>query len=192
MTSGVACPSHCDTTFSGIPGGGQPVAGRTVLEAMGPSPLAPGPGRLLIQSGMLDASPQMLQDRLPGQTDNDITRPVGRGPVGEQDGQVWMQQDGPALPPLPRRTSRVPAARSMSRHSRATVSPTRSPARHIMSAATRARRRPKAAGASRIRSTCWGSSSEESSYGNFYTKKFPFEQIDPALPATARTWGQGT
>ena len=54
------------------------------------------------------------------------------------------------------RTSREPAVTSMSRHSRATVSPTRSPDRHMMSAATRARRSPRSASESRSRSTCWG------------------------------------
>ena len=47
---------------------------RTVTQAMGPGSLAPGPGRLLIQAGMLDASPQMPQGRLPGQSDNQIPR----------------------------------------------------------------------------------------------------------------------
>ena len=47
---------------------------RTVTQAMGPGSLAPGPGRLLIQAGMLDASPQMPQGRLPGQSDNQVPR----------------------------------------------------------------------------------------------------------------------
>ena len=33
-------------------------------EAVGPSSLVPGIGRLLIEAGMLDASPQMPQGRL--------------------------------------------------------------------------------------------------------------------------------
>ena len=45
---------------------------------------------------MLDASPQMPQGRLPGQPDNQVPRPVGRGPVGEQARQVRVQRDGPA------------------------------------------------------------------------------------------------
>ena len=139
------------------PGGGQPVTGRTVPEAMGPSPLSPGTGRLLIQAGMLNASPQVPQGRLPSQPDNQVPRTVRCGPVGEQAGQVRVKRHGPApLPPLPRRTSREPAVTSTSRHSKATVSPTRSPDRHIMSAATRARRSPRSSRESRSRSTCWG------------------------------------
>ncbi len=69
---------------------------RTVTQAMGPGSLAPGPGRLLIQAGMLDASPQMPQGRLPGQSDNQVPRTVGRGPVGEQAGQVRVQRNGTA------------------------------------------------------------------------------------------------
>ena len=74
----------------------QPMTGRTVPEAMGSSPLAPGPRRLLIKAGMLNASPQMPQRRLPGQSDNEIPWTVGRGLVGEQAGQVGVQRDGPA------------------------------------------------------------------------------------------------
>ena len=51
------------------------MTGRTLPEAMGPSPLAPGPRRLLIKVGMLDASPQVPQGRLPGQPDNQVPRP---------------------------------------------------------------------------------------------------------------------
>ena len=68
------------------PRGGQPVTGGTVPEAMGPSSLAPGPGRLIIKAGMLDASPQMPRGRFPSQSDNGIARAIGRGPVGEQAG----------------------------------------------------------------------------------------------------------
>ena len=75
---------------------GQLGTGRTVPEAMGPSSLAPGPGRLLIQAGMLNAISQMPQGRLPGQPDNQVPRTVGRGPVGEQAGQVRVKWDGPA------------------------------------------------------------------------------------------------
>ena len=69
---------------------------RTVTQAMGPGSLTPGPGRLLIQAGMLDASPQMPQGRLPGQSDKQVPRTVGRGPVGEQAGQVRVQRNGPS------------------------------------------------------------------------------------------------
>ena len=78
------------------PCGGQPVTSGTVSEAVGPGSLAPGPRRLLIQAGMLDASPQMPQGRFSSQPDNQIPRTVGRGPVGEQAGQVWVQRDGPS------------------------------------------------------------------------------------------------
>ena len=45
---------------------------------------------------MLDASPQVPQGRLPGQPGNQVPRTVGRGPIGEQAGQVRVQRDGPA------------------------------------------------------------------------------------------------
>ena len=45
---------------------------------------------------MLDAGSQVSQRRLPGQTDNEIPWTIGRGPVGEQAGQVRVQRDGPA------------------------------------------------------------------------------------------------
>ena len=78
------------------PRGGQPMTGRTVPEAMGPSPLASGTGRLLVKVGMLDAGTQMPQGRLPGQTDNEIPWAIGRGPVDEQAGQVRVKWHGPA------------------------------------------------------------------------------------------------
>ena len=46
------------------PDGGQPMTDGIVPEAVGPSSLVPGIGRLLIEAGMLDASPQMPQGRL--------------------------------------------------------------------------------------------------------------------------------
>ena len=54
------------------PHGGQQVTGGTVPEAMSPGSLAPGPRRLLIRAGMLDAGSQVPQGRLPGPPDNDI------------------------------------------------------------------------------------------------------------------------
>ena len=45
---------------------------------------------------MLDAGPQVPQGRLPGQSDKQVPRTVGRGPIGEQAGQVRVQRNGPA------------------------------------------------------------------------------------------------
>ena len=125
-------------------------------EAMGPGSLAPGPGRLIIQAGMFDASPQVPQSSLPGQTDNEVPWAIGRGPVGEQAGQVRVKRDSPAPAALAAadqqgagRDVYIPPFQS---HRLADTQPNR----HMMSAATRGRRSPRAARESRSRSTCWG------------------------------------
>ena len=73
------------------PIGGQPVTGGTMPEAMGLSPLTSGTGRLRVEGGMLDASPQMPQYRLRGQTNNDIPWTIrggeGRTEIGRFQGQ---------------------------------------------------------------------------------------------------------
>ena len=78
------------------PNSGQPATGRTVPEAVAPSLLSPRTGRLLVENSMIDANPQVPQDRLPGQPDNQVPGSVGKEPVGERAGQVRVKQQGPA------------------------------------------------------------------------------------------------
>ena len=117
----------------------------------GPGSLAPSPRRLLIQAGLLDASSQMPQGRLPGQPDNQVPRTVGRGPVGEQAGQVRVHRDGPAPAALAaadqQGTGRDVYAPPFQGHGLADAQP-RSPHDE--------RRRPRSARESKSRSTCWG------------------------------------
>ena len=135
------------------PNGGQPATGRIVPEAVAPSLLSPRTGRLLVENSMIDANPQVPQDRLPGQPDNQVPGSVGKEPVGERAGQVRVKQQGPASAAADQqgagRKVYVPPLQ-------ATVSPTRSQERHMMSDATRARQSPRAARESRSRSTWRG------------------------------------
>ena len=71
--------------------------------------------------------------RLPGQSDNGIAVPVGGGPVAEQAGQVMVQRHSPAPAALAATDQQRTGLTSTSRHSSTTVSP----ARHVLSAATR-------------------------------------------------------
>ena len=138
------------------PCGGRPVTGRTAPEAVSFCHLEPGPGRLLVKAGMLYAGPQVPQDRLTGQPDNQISWTIGRGPVSEQAGQVRVKQQGPAPATLAAAGQQGAGSKVYVPPLQATVSPTRSPARHMISVATRARRSPRATRESSSRSVSGG------------------------------------